>query len=188
MLQSIDNKIAANSAVLTLSNEIIRARFARLPESECTISDIAVLVKNSQHPDDFQHGKQLVGLEHFDSQSLWLARSSSPGTTTSRKNCFDVGDTLFGKLRPYFHKVAIAPFDGYCSTDVLVLRAKDPAHGPLVASAANSDPVVQHAVNRSNGTRMPRAKWSDIQGCAIPDPSATATIEFTALALSLIHI
>lgn len=185
VLGALDDKIAANSVILSRSNELIRALYTSLPESECTLGDIADLVRQSEQPRHFQTDRRLIGLEHFDPRSLWLARSSSPESATSAKNCFEAGDTLFGKLRPYFHKVAIAPFDGYCSTDVLVLRAKAPAHAPLVAAAANSDPVVQQANNSSNGTRMPRAKWSDIEDCRIPDPSATMTKEFVALAKSL---
>lgn len=185
LLGSLDDKIAANSEVLSRSSELIRALYSSLPKSECTLGDIADLIRHSEQPKRFQTDRQLIGLEHFDARSLWLTRSSSPESATSAKSCFEAGDTLFGKLRPYFHKVAIAPFNGYCSTDVLVLRAKAPAHAPLVAAAANSDPVVQQAINGSNGTRMPRAKWSDIESCPIPDPAAAVTKEFTELARTL---
>ena len=42
----------------------------------------------------------------------------------SLKRVFKEGDILFGKLRPALNKVAYATFDGICSTDILVLRAK----------------------------------------------------------------
>ena len=42
----------------------------------------------------------------------------------SLKRVFKDGDILFGKLRPALNKVAYATFDGICSTDILVLRAK----------------------------------------------------------------
>lgn len=187
VLGSLDDKIAANNRVVSISNELVRARYSALPVSACSLRDIADLVRSSTPPHAFDPQKRLVGLEHFDSESLWLARSSTPDVATSAKNEFHAGDTLFGKLRPYFHKVAIAPFEGYCSTDVLVLRAKEQRLGPLVAAAANSDAVVQHAVNSSNGTRMPRAKWGDIETCQVPDPGDRRTAEFIRIADTLIQ-
>lgn len=187
VLGSLDDKIAANNRVVSISNELVRARYSALPVSACSLRDIADLVRSSTPPHGFDPQKRLVGLEHFDSESLWLARSSTPDVATSAKNEFHAGDTLFGKLRPYFHKVAIAPFEGYCSTDVLVLRAKEQRLGPLVAAAANSDAVVQHAVNSSNGTRMPRAKWGDIETCQVPDPGDRRTAEFIRIADTLIQ-
>ena len=186
-LGSLDDKIAANNDVVSASNELIRNLYRALPESSRTLNEVASLAKNNEQPHRFLPDKRLVGLEHFDPKSLWLPRSSEPETATSAKTKFQAGDTLFGKLRPYFHKVAIAPFDGYCSTDILVLRAENPLHSPLVAAAANSDAVVQQAVNSSNGTRMPRAKWTDIEGCPIPDPDAPATLEFIEFAATLIQ-
>ena len=186
-LGSLDDKIAANNDVVSASNELIRNLYRALPESSRTLNEVASLAKNNEQPHRFLPDKRLVGLEHFDPKSLWLPRSSEPETATSAKTKFQAGDTLFGKLRPYFHKVAIAPFDGYCSTDILVLRAENPLHSPLVAAAANSDAVVQQAVNSSNGTRMPRAKWTDIEGCPIPDPDAPATLEFIDFAATLIQ-
>ena len=43
----------------------------------------------------------------------------------STKRIFAKGDVLFGKLRPALNKVAYANCDGICSTDIIVLRAKD---------------------------------------------------------------
>lgn len=187
LLGSLDDKIAANNDVISASNELIRNLYRALPASSRTLNDVAILAKNNEQPHRFLPDKRLIGLEHFEPKSLWLPRSSAPETATSAKTTFQAGDTLFGKLRPYFHKVAIAPFDGYCSTDILVLRAKNPLHSPLVATAANSDAVVQQAVNCSNGTRMPRAKWADIEGCPIPEPDAPATLEFIGFAATLIQ-
>ena len=43
---------------------------------------------------------------------------------TSGEAALRRSDFLFGKLRPYFHKVGIAPIDGICSTDIVALNAK----------------------------------------------------------------
>ena len=43
----------------------------------------------------------------------------------SIKNVFEIGDILYGKLRPNLNKVYLAEIDGICSTDILVLTADE---------------------------------------------------------------
>jgi type I restriction enzyme S subunit len=81
------------------------------------------------------------------------------GKVTSGKSSFRKGDVLFGKLRPYFHKVGIAPVDGICSTDIIVLAAKDRADAAFVTCCASSDEFVAYTDLTSVGTKMPRTSW-----------------------------
>jgi len=66
-----------------------------------------------------------IGLEHIEQQSLSLAGYGYGSDVDSQKQRFYQGDILFGKLRPYFRKIIIAPFDGICSTDIWVVMPKD---------------------------------------------------------------
>ena len=63
-----------------------------------------------------------VGLEHMSSGRSALLAVGSTGDSVSTNNVFRAGDTLFGKLRPQLRKCVRVSFDGYCSTDILVLR------------------------------------------------------------------
>ena len=45
--------------------------------------------------------------------------------TTKQTQAFKKGDVLVSNIRPYFKKIWYAKFDGGCSNDVLVFRAKD---------------------------------------------------------------
>src|SRR5213594_1380456 len=66
-----------------------------------------------------------VGLEHIAQGSpklLGIAESTSSSSTNS---VFAQDDILFGKLRPNLRKSIRAPFAGYCSTDILILRCLD---------------------------------------------------------------
>jgi type I restriction enzyme S subunit len=80
---------------------------------------------------------------------------------------------LFGKIRPYFHKVSVAPFDGVCSADTIVIRVKRLEHFGLVVATISSDAFVQHATATSNGSKMPRANWSVLREypVAVPEPA-----------------
>jgi len=80
----------------------------------------------------------------------------------SGKFWYRTNDILFGKLRPYFHKVGIAEGDGVCSTDILVVRPISPRWFGYTAMQFSSDVVVSYATQLSNGAKMPRTNWSDL--------------------------
>ncbi|MEJ5997910.1 restriction endonuclease subunit S [Corynebacterium sp. H130] len=188
VLGAFDDKIAANQRVLQISNELLRVNYLDLMEGPLTnFSDIAVEIREKAEPQQVDEQTVQVSLEHFESKSIWLERWGTARDVESTKSQFQKGDLLFGKLRPYFHKVSVAVTDGICSTDVLVIRAKDPSNQMLVSLAGNSDSVVDRAVMNSNGTRMPRAKWTDIADCVVPDPSAPKVQIFCEGSLTVFH-
>jgi len=77
----------------------------------------------------------------------------------STKLFFRKGQILFGKIRPYFHKVGVAPLDGVCSTDAIVISPRSNDTFGLVLCCVSSDEFVRHATQTSQGTKMPRANW-----------------------------
>ena len=52
-------------------------------------------------------------------RSVALTDWGEAGSVSSTKTAFESRDMLFGKLRPYFHKVGIAPTNGVCSSDIV---------------------------------------------------------------------
>lgn len=103
-----------------------------------------------------------VGLEHVDRRSLTLWQKGTGSDAISNKSRFEAGDLLFGKLRPYFHKVVIAPCDGICSTDILVIRSKADKERAFTHLALFQDEVIQFVSDASGGTRMPRTNWETL--------------------------
>lgn len=89
------------------------------------------------------------------------------------------GDFLFGKLRPYFHKVGIVPLDGICSTDIVVVRPKSPEWGSFVLAVISSDEFVEHTNSGSSGTRMPRTSWGEMARYEVilPNPEIVTRFE-----------
>lgn len=81
----------------------------------------------------------------------------------SNKLKFQKLDILFFKIRPYLHKVCLAHFDGVCSTDTIVLRAKNPLYLPYILFTVFNETFIDLADVSSNGTRMPRANWHFLQ-------------------------
>ena len=92
------------------------------------------------------------------------------GTTFTKR--FAKGDVLFGKRRAYLKKVAVANFDGICSGDILVIRAKaNKMLQGLLPFYLSAEAFINHAVSTSAGSLSPRTKWKDLETfeSAIPD-------------------
>lgn len=187
ILGSVDDKIEANSRLLDSLDELLRLEYVRSTSNRpaLTISDIAVEVKDSISPDTISNDDLYVGLEHLPRRNVWLREWGRGEDITSNKSRFKRGDILFGKLRPYFHKVVVAPADGICSTDIIVVRPK-PGYEKLALQVLSSDEVVAHATNASNGTRMPRTKWADLRDLEVRSSVGSADPNYSEYAISLI--
>lgn len=131
-----------------------------IPEGWSTgiIDDIVTVSKASVDPATLDPETPAIGLEHIPRQQITLDDWGKAGSQGSRKAVFEKGDVLFGKIRPYFHKVSVAPVDGICSTDAIVIRPHAAHWGQAVFTASSAE-FVTHATQTSNGTKMPRADW-----------------------------
>ena len=117
-----------------------------------------------------------VGLEHVPRRSAALSDWGSAAEADSTKAQFAAGDILFGKLRPYFHKVVPVGFAGIASTDILVVRPRTDSWRWFAFGHLFSDEMVAHATAASDGTKMPRTRWSDLcrRRIAIPPPEVAS--------------
>lgn len=111
-----------------------------------------------------------IGLEHIGEDSLHLIGHGKASDVVSVKTRFHHKDILFGKLRPYFRKIIIAPFEGICSTDIWVIRSKEGVDQSFLFYCLASQPFIDFATRSSDGTRMPRAKWNYISQYKIQLP------------------
>lgn len=107
----------------------------------------------------FDDAIRYVGLEHIPRRRLTLDNSEWVHSIDSNKFRFTQGDILFGKIRPYLHKVSLVDFDGICSTDAIVIRPTAKRHAEFVLLTVASDSFIDLATTASKGTKMPRADW-----------------------------
>jgi len=115
--------------------------------------------------------ERYVGLEHIDPESLHIQRWGliSEGTSFTRR--FRKGQVLFGKRRAYQRKVAVAGFDGLCSSDILVFEPKDDRLLPeLLPFICQSDGFFEHALDTSAGSLSPRTKFKELARYEFPLP------------------
>jgi type I restriction enzyme S subunit len=152
-----------------------------------TFGDIADNTRRGIQPDDIQPHTPYIGLEHMPRKNIALADWDYADNIDSNKYLFNKGDILFGKLRPYFHKVGIAAIDGVCSTDILVIVPKQPMWYGLVLFHISSVELVDYADATSTGTKMPRTNWGDIAHFQIMLPPNDIAQKFTENIMPLIH-
>ena len=128
-------------------------------KSEIRFAELAQLRKESVDP-RFTPDAPYVGLEHIEPGTLQLTNFGRASDVTSQKLKFYKGDVLFGKLRPYFRKIATAPLDGVCSTDIWVVTGKDTADNEFIKYWMASDTFIRSSTQAAEGSSMPRAQWS----------------------------
>ena len=125
---------------------------------EVRLGDVAELSKISWKVCDEQF--PYIGLEHIGEDKLRLNSIGNSSSVASNKYRFNAGDTLFGKLRPYFRKVLLAKFDGICSTDIWVVKPKGKTDNVFLFYFFANPSLVNISYSSSSGTRMPRADWN----------------------------
>jgi len=123
------------------------------------LGEVAEIVKDIVNPNEFDD-LNYIGLEHIGQENLRIISIGKSREVNSAKYLFKPNDILFGKLRPYFRKVVKPKFNGICSTDIWVFRAKQGYdQNYLYYFLANWD-FVNIASSGEGGTRMPRADWN----------------------------
>jgi type I restriction enzyme S subunit len=132
--------------------------------------EVAEQVRDTVSPTEVPPETPYIGLEHMPKRSIALNDWGTAAEAASQKTRFKVDQILFGKLRPYFHKVGVAPVSGVCSTDIVVLQPRVPHAFSFVLGHASSDSFVAHANAGSDGTRMPRTNWDRMSSFLVTVP------------------
>jgi type I restriction enzyme S subunit len=147
------------------------------------LGNLVDTVKDGAAPNNSDTTTPYVGLEHIARKSIALSAWSTADQATSQKIAFRRGDILFGKIRPYFHKVAFASFDGIASTDAIIMRPKKSEVAGLVLETVFSDPFVTAATASSTGSKMPRADWNVMKryGVALPNQGSDTLSKYQEL-------
>ena len=144
-----------------------------------TLGDIADHSRRGVRPNDMEPAIPYIALEHMPRRCIALSDWGAADGLESNKFKFKKGEILFGKLRPYFHKVGIAPVDGVCSTDIVVVTPRTEEWFGFVLGHISSDTFVEYTNAGSTGTRMPRTSWSEMARYRVVVPPESVTKAFT---------
>ena len=191
VLGALDDKIEANARVVDAIDGLVRVEVAAAltdTQREASLGDLLQRVSEIAKPHELDQMSLYVGLEHMPRGSLFLKSWGSGEALASAKARFRPGDILFGRLRPYFKKVAVAPSLGVCSTDVLVLRPKVEEQAAFATVVCASDEVVDYASRGSEGTRMPRVSWDYLSRFRVPLPADADLVGLDRRIAPLLHL
>ena len=160
-------------------DRLVESELGEIPEGweAGALGDIAFSPRRSVKPASLDGETPYIGLEHMPRHSIALTEWENVGKVTSNKSIFEKGEVLFGKLRPYFHKVGTAPVDGVCSTDVVVIVSKATEWSAFALACVSSVKFVSYTNQASTGTKMPRTSWKimgDYRMCLPTAPVARA--------------
>lgn len=168
--------------------EMVDSELGRIPEGWRVgmFGDVAKNLRRGIQANDIEANTPYIGLEHMPRNCISLFEWGQAETLESNKFEFKKGEILFGKLRPYFHKVGVAPIDGVCSTDILVVCPEQTQWFGLVLGHISSVEFINHTDASSTGTKMPRAYWHDMVQYKIVIPSEHIAVSFTEQIIPLI--
>ena len=124
------------------------------------LSELCTDIRESIDPKTLPPDTAYIGLEHIPRRSITLSDWGTAAEIDSSKFKFTEGDILFGKIRPYFHKVGFTLVGGITSSDAIVIRPTARLIYHYVLFLLSSDEFVALASKTvREGSKMPRADW-----------------------------
>ena len=114
----------------------------------------------------------LLDLEDIqkDTSRLLQRKSFRDSPSKSTKTVFAVGDVLYGKLRPYLNKVLVADAPGYCTTEIIPIRAFGFIDPVYLCHALKRPEFIAYANSKSYGMNLPRLSTEDARNAPFPLP------------------
>ena len=131
------------------------------------LADLCDLIADPVRPGTLPETLYL-GLEHLASGRLVPIGSGLSSNVRSTTSAFQPGDVLYGKLRPYLDKAALAQEAGVCTTELLVLRAKEDVAPRFLAAVVHSPRFVEYAIAGTTGVQNPRTSWAHAREFEVP--------------------
>lgn len=171
----------SNEIISLFPDKFSNSSMGKIPQGWTigTLENIANRIINTINIDDIDPKTAYISLENMPRKSIVLATWGNADKINSKKFKFSKKDVLFGQLRPYFHKVCIAPTDGICSTDIIVICPKLPELLPYVLSHVSSDKFIKYTSLQATGSMMPRTNWDIMKNYPIVIPPNEIIVAFS---------
>ena len=142
------------------------------------LRDICIIRKETISPDNISASSVYIGLEHMPRKDFCLSTWGNVEDVSNNKFKYEENDIIFGKIRPYFHKVGFAQNSGVVSTDSFVMVAKDGLWGLLLMTVFDKAFVAYTYKTCKEGAKMPRADWKQMEKYPILIPDENIRIRF----------
>lgn len=142
------------------------------------LGGICTLKKDAVPAGRISTGAPYIGLEHMPRVDFCLSSWGSADDVISNKFRYAEDDIIFGKIRPYFHKVGFALNNGVVSTDSFVMKANDGIWGLLLMTVFDRAFVDYTYQTCKEGSKMPRADWNQMEKYPVLIPSEKIRQDF----------
>lgn len=125
-----------------------------------------------REPKNLEQNLWLLELEEIEKDTGRLLErvTVSSRSSQSTKSEFQMGDILYGKLRPYLTKVLVADAPGYSTTEIVSIRPYVPMSSEYCALALRRPDFVEYVTRLGQGTKMPRLRTEDAIVAPFPLP------------------
>lgn len=143
------------------------------------LGDLVQHIRSSAIPNDLPPTTRFVGLENIAANEGEFLELSTTSEVRSRVFCFQAEDVLYGRLRPYQRKSAVASFDGFASGEVIILRCSERILPRYLRIVFLSENFTRYVNARVKGDR-PRASFATIASYRIDLPSLETQQEICA--------
>jgi len=211
ILSAYDDLIENNTRRIKILEEMAQALYrewfvnfrfpghekVRMEESELGPKPEGWEIKRLDHVVLFQNNGTNAG-EHLSDRvylpidciprkSLAISEVKSWEEAKSSLHLFDEGDIIFGAMRPYFHKVVVAPFKGVTRKTCFVFKSVIPEYHAFAALTLFQDSTVSFANSHSKGATIPYAAWSQsMDGMEVVVPPVEIAEKFEKLVSPMI--
>ncbi len=134
--------------------------------------DLVTYGKNASIPSaEIPNDAIIIELENIEKNTGKINGYSKKSINdNSSRHIFKKGCLLYSKLRPYLNKVVIPGFDGYCSTEIMVIYPKLNINLEYLQLCLMAPYFIDYAMSKAYGTKMPRLGTTDAQCSLIPIP------------------
>lgn len=163
------------------NGEFEQSELGMIPKGWCigTLGNLLQQIRKAAKVGKDTENKPYVPIDCINSKQIALTQYKDWQEAQSSLIKFEKNDILFGAMRPYFHKVALAPFDGITRTTCFVLRPENLTDLSFCLIKVFDDQTIDYANRHSAGSTMPYAVWENgLANMPIIIPSDDARKEF----------
>ncbi|MNK73705.1 Type-1 restriction enzyme EcoKI specificity protein [compost metagenome] len=136
--------------------------------AETTLGEIVTLRGDKVDPGSVSE-KSFIGLEDIEPHTSAILRVGQASKVKSSVACFEAGDVLYSRLRPYLNKVTCPDFSGVASAEILALVPSDAAEAEFVRRKIMTRAFLDFTAMLDKGDR-PRVSYDEIAGFPFPLP------------------
>ncbi|MDD5375538.1 restriction endonuclease subunit S [Acidithiobacillus sp.] len=188
--ESICKRLKLTPEILDLfPDRLVDSELGEIPDGWVvgTLGNVAENPRRGIRPQQINTETPYIALEHMPRRCIYLSEWGTGEELESNKFMFRKNEILFGKLRPYFHKVGVAPVNGVCSTDIVVIAPQSAYWLSFVLGHTSSDAFVVYTDSDSTGTKMPRTSWNRMAHYEIALPPESIAKVFDELVVPTVH-